>query len=244
MFFVEDDQPEVGHGSEDGAAGTDDDLDLAVGDALPFPVAVCVAEVAVEHGHVFKSAAETADGLGGEADFGDEDDGLATEMDDLLDHLDVDLGFSTSGDAVDEDGFVATVVEGVEDCVEGLLLVGVEGEVFLAFDDGFGAAVLADSSSSFGDEALVTKGLDGGLGALGGAGQLHGGERFLGGGECLHHCCLLWRQAQFFPLGGCFGGDAEEGGDPGAGLAADAGGDDGFEDLAQVAEVVLSDPLG
>ena len=53
---------------------------------------------------VCESGDESACGLRGQGDFGDEDQGGFILFDDLLDEAHVDFGFAGAGDAVDEVG--------------------------------------------------------------------------------------------------------------------------------------------
>ena len=69
VLFVEHDQPQVRRGGEDRAAGADDHLHLAVGDLLPMPMPLGVAQMAVQHGHPVEPRAEPLDRLRREADF-------------------------------------------------------------------------------------------------------------------------------------------------------------------------------
>ena len=95
-------------------------------------MALGVAQVAVQHGHVVEPRAEPVDRLRREADLRHQHDRLAAEVDHLLDRLDVDLGLAAAGHAVDQQRLVVPTVERLEDRVESLLLIGVEGEVDLA----------------------------------------------------------------------------------------------------------------
>ncbi len=102
-------------GAKTGTAGADDHRHCPLGDLLPLPVALGVAEVAVQHGHAAEPRAEAIDRLRRQADLGHQHDRLPPEVDYLLDGLDVDLGLAAAGDAVDEDRLVASRVHRVED---------------------------------------------------------------------------------------------------------------------------------
>ena len=97
---------QVRRGGEDRAAGADDHRDGPLGDPLPVPVPLGVAQVAVQHGHRAEPLAEPLDRLRREADLRHQHDRLPAEMDHLLDRLDVDLGLAAAGHAVDEDRLV------------------------------------------------------------------------------------------------------------------------------------------
>jgi len=111
VFFVDNDHAEVGQRREDGGAGADDDAGAALADFLPFVVAFAGGEVAVEDGDegLMGAAAEAGfeafDGLGGEGDFGDENDGALAAGEGVGDGLEVNFGFAAAGDAVEEEGF-------------------------------------------------------------------------------------------------------------------------------------------
>ena len=83
--------------------GADDDRHLALGDPLPVPVPLGVAQMAVQHGHRAEPRAEPLDRLRRQADLRHQHDRLPAEVDHLLDRLDVDLGLAAAGDAVDQD---------------------------------------------------------------------------------------------------------------------------------------------
>src|SRR5262249_55733021 len=104
---VDDDEAEGLDGGEDGGAGADNDVGLAVADLVPLVVAFAGAEVAVEDGDVLVSeaGAETFDGLWREGNFPDGGDGVFAVAEGVFDGLEVDFGFAAAGDAVDEDGF-------------------------------------------------------------------------------------------------------------------------------------------
>ena len=106
MFFVEDDQSQMRHWSEDCRAWSYDDLDIAVADSSPLKMSLGTTHVRVEDGHRAESVLEAAAGLGSEADFGDQDDRLAAKADRFFDRLHVDLGLTATGHAVEQDGRV------------------------------------------------------------------------------------------------------------------------------------------
>jgi len=110
VFLVDDDEAERFDRGEDGGAGADDDSGAALADLVPFVVAFAGGEVAMEDGDEGAEGAaaepgfKTFDGLGGEGDFGDEDDGAAAELEAVGDGLEIDLGFPAAGDAVEHEG--------------------------------------------------------------------------------------------------------------------------------------------
>ena len=223
-------------------------LDFSGGDGSPVTVAFGVGEVAVEDGDLVESAFESADGLGGEADFGDEDDGLAASGDDVFDGGEVDLGLAAAGDSVEEEGG-----EGVG--FEGGAELGEDGGLFLAEFD-WSSGGLDGEGPGFLDGGLAHAALDGedeagfaergdGAGAAvgesadvveaqGGGGSAEEGEDFgLFGGE------FEGIGAELHVVG-----DDEVGFEGGAGTFLDPGGDDGVEGLAPGAGVVGGDPPG
>ena len=125
MFLVQHDQTEMRRRGEDCTASADDDLDFAASDSSPMFVTLDVAQMAVQYGHTIESAAEAPDRLWRKADFGHEQNRLATEADDVFDRLNVDLGFAAAGDAVDDDRLMLLGGERAADCAQCLNLVGV-----------------------------------------------------------------------------------------------------------------------
>ena len=130
VLLVHDDDAEFVDGREDGRARADDDARLASMDAVPFVVALAVAELAVEDGDGGAEAGgEALDGLGGEGDFGDENDGAAPFVERVGDALEEDLGLAARGDAVEEHGRrapagVGFVHGGADEGLGGGLFVG------------------------------------------------------------------------------------------------------------------------
>jgi hypothetical protein len=124
VFFVEDDQTELRNGCEDGAAWSYDDLGFSVCDTSPLEIAFGSAHIGVKDGDGLKTVFESASSLRCKADFGDENDGLSTELDRSFDGLHVDFGFAAAGDTVQKDGGVFGGVECGEDCLQSDALVG------------------------------------------------------------------------------------------------------------------------
>jgi hypothetical protein len=79
VLFIDDDETEVRTGSEDGAAGADDDARPAITDLVPFIVAFTLAEMGVQHGDFVlrggEARLESLDGLRREGNLGHEHDG-------------------------------------------------------------------------------------------------------------------------------------------------------------------------
>ena len=135
VFFVDEDEAEIGEGGEDGGAGADDDFGDSLADAVPFVEAFALGEGGVQDGDEFGGLAEAGlealHGLGGEGDFGEKDDDGFSGFEGGLGGLEVDFGFAGAGDAVEEDGLAFGVgglgVEVGGDFFEGDGLFGVEG---------------------------------------------------------------------------------------------------------------------
>jgi len=185
VFFIDDDEAGVFDGGEDGGSGADDDACFAGADAVPFVEAFALGEVGVEDGdlvgEVVEACFEALDGLGGEGDFGDEDDDVFSEVEGGLGGLEVDFGFAGAGDAVEEDGVRFFGVEAFDDGFVDFGLLVVEGEG-LGGDEGFvGVGVAADFEVGDFDPAFFGKGLEGSGG--GGAAEVGDGDGFVGDGE-------------------------------------------------------------
>jgi len=106
VFLVDDDEAGVFDGGEDGGSGADDDAGFASADAVPFVESFALGEVGVKNGDLVdefvEAGFETLDGLGGEGDFGDEDDDLFAKIESSPGGLEVDFGFAGTGDAVEQ----------------------------------------------------------------------------------------------------------------------------------------------
>ena len=124
VSFVDNDETEVFEGSEEGGAGADDDLGLVgVEEVFPGEMTFGFGLFGVEEGDLgFEGGFEDLDELGGESDFGDEeDDGLAF-AEGFLGEFEVDVGCAGAGDAIEQFGGVFDVF----DFLKSLLLVRVE----------------------------------------------------------------------------------------------------------------------
>lgn len=101
MFLIDDDQAEVRQRCEDGGAGSNNDACGTFADAVPFVETLALGEVRVEDGDLIvelgEAGFETADGLGGEGDFRDEDEDGFAEIEGGLGGLEVNLGFAGAG---------------------------------------------------------------------------------------------------------------------------------------------------
>ena len=80
VFFIDDDETGVLKRGENGGAGPNDYAGFSGADSMPFVEAFSLGEIGVKDGNlideVVEAGFETLDGLGGEGNFGDEDDDL------------------------------------------------------------------------------------------------------------------------------------------------------------------------
>ena len=252
VLLIDDDEAEVFEGGKDGAAGADDDVGAAFMDFEPFVVALAIAEVAVEDGDAVLAVGETGfealDGLRGEADFGDQDEGGFAGGEHAGDGLQEDLGFAAAGDAVQEQGAgLGGVGEGVLHGFQGGGLLGGEGERGAGQEFLVLKGVALDAHLAAGDPAVGQQRL-----------QVTGGARQLVAQVAEHG--LAAAGAEEFEDAGLHGGAAGELFEVGPGAVADEGevavGDEGFgpvahgfgqhgaEDLADGGDVVVGDPMG
>jgi len=250
VFFVDDDQAQAGDGGKDGGAGADDDVGPAGADGVPLGVALGGGQAAVHDGDAGESAAEAVDGLGGEGDFGQENDGLGAAVEGIGDGADVDFGFSAVGDAVEEGDAESAGVQLGADGVEAALLVGVEGD---GLDGGFveaggyGGQGAEDLAAGDLDPAVALEVLDGDGAAFGPGPDIGDGDGRIG----VEGAVFAEDVEDVALLGAAEGGvGVDVGGEVGAffGFDADAlfdgGGDHGSQDLAEGADVVVADPSG
>ena len=132
MFFVENDEAEVGLGGEEGASRAYGHAEFAFVDAPPFVELLAGFEAAVEDGDLAREAGtEALHGLGGEGDLGDEDYAPPPELQAALQSTEIYLGLAAAGDATEEERLSLAarrrVVQGFFNRGPDALLVG--GEV-------------------------------------------------------------------------------------------------------------------
>lgn len=142
MLFIDHDQSEVGGGREDGTSRTDHHIHCSGSNLLPLPVAIRVTHVAVQHCHRSKAAAKSTDGLRREADFGNQHDRLSAVGHHFANGLNVDFRFAASGNAVQQQCFMAAFPEWPEDLIECLQLL--EAQIEVGFMCGGGGIVTGD----------------------------------------------------------------------------------------------------
>ncbi len=108
MFFIDDDQAEIGVGQEQRRAGADDDADLAGGHRMPGAGADARAQLGMplRRAHP-ESRRETIQRLRGERDFRHQDQALAAARYRFGHRLEIDLGLARAGDAVEQGDGVA-----------------------------------------------------------------------------------------------------------------------------------------
>jgi hypothetical protein len=128
-----------------------------------------------------QASGETLDGLGGQGDLGNEDDGLAVAGDELLDATNIDFGLSRAGDAVQEVNGKTGIGQYAVQTAQGLLLLGVRqpigfGQVGVGGLVSVGEIILSLGWGELGYEALVDEGAEGLSGTLGALAKKLGGQ--------------------------------------------------------------------
>src|SRR5262249_30639592 len=105
MLFINDDQAEILQWSKDGGTGSDDNSYFLAIDPKPLVNALTFGQRTVEDsGLVGETLRKAIDELGGEADFGNEDETGFAGGEEVFDGLEVDFGFAAAGHAVEKDG--------------------------------------------------------------------------------------------------------------------------------------------
>ena len=113
VLLVDNDEARIGKRGEERRAGADDHAGLALAHEVPLVKALTGTEARVQDRDVVaEAAAEAAHGLRGEADLGHEDEGTAAVRERALDGVEVDLGLSGAGHAVDEHDVAAAGLAG------------------------------------------------------------------------------------------------------------------------------------
>jgi len=138
VLLVHNDEAQVGQRREDGRAGADDDVALAGAYLLPLHVALAGGEARVHHGDALKAHAEALHRLGGQCDFGQQNNRRTALLQDPADGADVELGLAAVGDAVQERHAEAARLDLPADVVEGLSLVGVQDDLVRCGRHAFG----------------------------------------------------------------------------------------------------------
>jgi len=153
------------------AASTDDDLHVTGGDLLPVPGSLSGSQVRVQYGDAVESGSEALTGLWGEADFGDQDDRLPPVLNNLLNRADVDFGFATAGDAMEQKRLVCVGIDMMLNRGKGLLLFGIESQVVDSLFAGDLVCFLLHTTGGGDDQAFFAKCRDRADGAANGFGE-------------------------------------------------------------------------
>ncbi|MCY1407815.1 hypothetical protein D9M71_231240 [compost metagenome] len=141
MLFIDDDQAGVFHRSEQGRAGADDDVGLAIARSQPGFQAFAVVDRRVQQSNArIETLLEARQGLWPQVDFGNEDQRLLAGFEGFANQLQIDFGLAAAGNAGQQIG-----VEAAEPClhgIEGRLLFIIERQfrlgqpVFMALNRG------------------------------------------------------------------------------------------------------------
>ena len=130
LLFIDDDEGQIGHGSEHCGARADYHAGFSALDAVPLLGAFLVRERGVQNGDFFtENLMKIGSDGGGEADLRDQQDGRAAGFEHCPHSGQVDGRFAGSGDAVHEQACKFMGFYAVADAFEGLLLGAVELKV-------------------------------------------------------------------------------------------------------------------
>ena len=122
VLLVADDQPELRYRREHRRAGADHDPRLARGDSLALVAALGDGQMRVQHGDLLAEAlAEATERLRRQRDLGHQHDRALAALERGGASLQVDLGLTAAGRAVEQEG-AAAFVERLHDARNGLLL--------------------------------------------------------------------------------------------------------------------------
>lgn len=125
VFFVDEDEAEVGRGREDCRARADDDLRFSAADAPPLLAAFFRRERGMQQRHLLaEGGIEQARGLRCQADLRHQQDGGQAAVQRLPHGCQVDGGFARAGDTVQQEGMESA--ERFSDGAERALLRGVQ----------------------------------------------------------------------------------------------------------------------
>ena len=103
VLLIHDDQPRRGKGGKNGRAGTDNDMCRASAGGLPGAVALGIAQSGVQDCDIRRKALlEARQGLRCQADFRDQHQRLAPPLQAVGNQLQVDFGFATAGNALQQ----------------------------------------------------------------------------------------------------------------------------------------------
>ncbi len=129
MLLIDDDDAELGEGREHRRAGADDDADLAADDGPPGIVALSIGKARMQNGDPGASrglepGAEAPHQLGGERNLGDEHQRPSPSLENAGDGLQIDFGLAAAGDAVQQKGGEAALLQNRLEGRKRLLLLG------------------------------------------------------------------------------------------------------------------------
>ena len=126
VLLIDDDEPEIGEGQEQGRAGADHKLRLVLRHRAPDPAALRRRQPRMPFGGPGAEALLAAgDELAGQRDLGHEHQRLLAAFETLGDGLEIDLRLARAGDAV-EQGYGKAVAGVLQKLVRGLRLLLVE----------------------------------------------------------------------------------------------------------------------
>ncbi len=164
MFLVDDDEPQVFQGGEEGGTRSDDHAMAPLPDAPPLVVSLSQPQAGMEHRHrLSQGALEPLHHLRRESDLRHQHDGGFTDLEDVADGPQVDLGFATAGYSVQQERTVSTFVDGCPDLEQGRVLVPVEDE-FRGLEEGeMGEGIALPFLLVDGDEATLRQGAQAGV---------------------------------------------------------------------------------
>ena len=112
MFFIDDDQAEIGQGRENGQAGAEHDARRTVERGAPVARARGLGQFAVQTGEsgLRKAGGDARLQLRCQVDFRHQQQGLLSGRQRALDEAQIDLGLAAAGDAVQEIGAEGVVI--------------------------------------------------------------------------------------------------------------------------------------
>ena len=125
VLLVDDDEAELSGGGENRGARSDNYAALARGNAEPLAAALTRSEPRMQDTNSRQASGETLDGLGGQGDLRNEDDGLAVAADELFDATNIDFSLAGAGDAVEEVNRKTGIGQYAVQTAQGLLLLRV-----------------------------------------------------------------------------------------------------------------------
>ena len=126
MLLIQDHQPEVGDGREQGRAGADHHPQATLGNGQPLVVPFGVGQSAVEDRDFAAPSPKPGDCLRSQGDFRNQDDGPSTLFQASLQGSEVDLGLARAGDAEEKEVLVFPILKSRANLVHAFLLAGGE----------------------------------------------------------------------------------------------------------------------